>query len=209
MIRKLHDAITPTELHNFVTLLSRFKSRLFCWISNNVETFFLPVMLSSVNCYVLECQLLCSRVSTVMFSSVNCHVLECQPLCSRVSTVMFSSVNCYVLECQLLCSQVRWVIFHRPYNLHICYSRHRCGSHYVTLTRSDIYFVLFRVTFFLNLIFSYFSLSYDLIVAVNIALICFEVNRAEWFFLAFYVVEIALKLYTYGGNRYFLNFQNW
>ncbi|XP_045157394.2 uncharacterized protein LOC123523795 [Mercenaria mercenaria] len=55
----------------------------------------------------------------------------------------------------------------------------------------------------------YFSLAYDGIVAINVVLLCLNVDDADWFFLALYVLEIALKWYTFGTKRYFYNFQNW
>lgn len=55
----------------------------------------------------------------------------------------------------------------------------------------------------------YFSLLYDGIVVVNVILICLNVDAADWFFVALYVAEIALKWYSFGTKRYFYNFQNW
>ncbi|KAL4237460.1 Two pore calcium channel protein [Mactra antiquata] len=55
----------------------------------------------------------------------------------------------------------------------------------------------------------YFSLSYDGIVVINVALICSNIDDADWVFVCLYVIEIVLKWYSYGTKRYFHNFQHW
>ncbi|WAR19030.1 TPC1-like protein, partial [Mya arenaria] len=55
----------------------------------------------------------------------------------------------------------------------------------------------------------YFSLSYDLVVVANVALICLNIDDLDWAFVALYLIEILLKWYTYGTKRYFHHIQNW
>uniref|UniRef100_X2AIS5 Ion transport domain-containing protein n=1 Tax=Capitella teleta TaxID=283909 RepID=X2AIS5_CAPTE len=54
----------------------------------------------------------------------------------------------------------------------------------------------------------YFQWSFDVLILVNAFCIGFNINDAEWFFLAAFTVEILLTLYAHGPAKYFTRFWN-
>ena len=56
---------------------------------------------------------------------------------------------------------------------------------------------------------SYFSLFYDVVVLINVILICLDFDVLEWGFFVAYFLEILLKWYTIGTKRYFGKIQHW
>ncbi|KAG8444087.1 hypothetical protein GDO86_009319 [Hymenochirus boettgeri] len=59
-----------------------------------------------------------------------------------------------------------------------------------------------------------FVYAYDIIILINAIFIALDeksaaISNAEWFFLAFYLVEILLKLYTYDPRAFFARNQFW
>ncbi|KAG1662877.1 Two pore calcium channel protein 1 [Nymphon striatum] len=49
---------------------------------------------------------------------------------------------------------------------------------------------------------------FDLLIVINAILIGVDKNQAEWFFLAFFALEIVLKIYTFGLYDFFTKFWN-
>ncbi|XP_045184033.2 two pore channel protein 2-like [Mercenaria mercenaria] len=56
---------------------------------------------------------------------------------------------------------------------------------------------------------TYFSLTYDAVVFVNVILIALNINEADWVFCSLYILEIALKWYTFGTKRFLYSLSNW
>ncbi|CAC5394143.1 TPCN3 [Mytilus coruscus] len=54
-------------------------------------------------------------------------------------------------------------------------------------------------------VFRYF---FDFLIFVNAWFIGFDVDKADWYFLALFTVEILLKLYTFGPKEFFVRFWN-
>ena len=54
----------------------------------------------------------------------------------------------------------------------------------------------------------YFQGTFDLLILVNAVCIGLNQEKAEWFFLAAFTVEIILKLYAYAPKKYFTAFWN-
>lgn len=53
-----------------------------------------------------------------------------------------------------------------------------------------------------------FRYFFDFLIFVNAWFIGFDVDKADWFFLAMFTVEILLKLYTFGPKEFFVRFWN-
>ncbi|XP_022086007.1 two pore calcium channel protein 1-like [Acanthaster planci] len=53
-----------------------------------------------------------------------------------------------------------------------------------------------------------FRYFFDVVIVANAMLIIAELDQAEWFFLALFIVEILLKMYVFGFYKYFHNFWN-
>ncbi|KAL8589847.1 hypothetical protein ACOMHN_020850 [Nucella lapillus] len=54
----------------------------------------------------------------------------------------------------------------------------------------------------------FFRYSFDLLIFVNAFFIGFDVDEADWFFLAMFTVEIMLKLYVYGPQQFTVRLWN-
>ncbi|KAK3605493.1 hypothetical protein CHS0354_004046 [Potamilus streckersoni] len=54
----------------------------------------------------------------------------------------------------------------------------------------------------------FFRFFFDFVIFVNAWFIGFDLDVADWVFLSFFMIEIFLKLYTFGPKEFFLRFWN-
>ncbi|XP_046575714.1 LOW QUALITY PROTEIN: two pore calcium channel protein 1-like [Haliotis rubra] len=54
----------------------------------------------------------------------------------------------------------------------------------------------------------FFRYSFDFLIFINAFFIAFDIDDADWFFLSMFMLEIFLKLYTYGAKEFFMRFWN-
>lgn len=72
--------------------------------------------------------------------------------------------------------------------------------------RAFCYFFDFMI--FVLLYFRAFRYFFDFMIFVNAWFIGFDIDEADWFFLGIFMLEIVLKLYTFGLREFFKVFWN-